>query len=62
MRDGDGLLTAADLAAYQVIEREPLPVEYRGFRLLTNPPPSFGCWRRARSLNWASAHRLIWVC
>ena len=42
MRDGDGLLTAADLAAYQVIEREPLPVEYRGFRLLTNPPPSFG--------------------
>lgn len=42
MREGDGLLTAADLAAYQVIEREPLPADYRGFRLLTNPPPSFG--------------------
>jgi gamma-glutamyltranspeptidase / glutathione hydrolase len=37
-----GLLTAADLAAYQVIEREPLAVHYRGVRLLTNPPPSFG--------------------
>jgi gamma-glutamyltranspeptidase / glutathione hydrolase len=37
-----GLLTAADLAAYQVIERDPLAVDYRGVRLLTNPPPSFG--------------------
>jgi gamma-glutamyltranspeptidase/glutathione hydrolase len=42
MREGNGLLTAADLAAYQVVEREPLPVNYRNFRLLTNPPPSFG--------------------
>ncbi len=42
MREGCGLLTAIDLAAYQVIEREPLPVDYRGCRLLTNPPPSFG--------------------
>jgi gamma-glutamyltranspeptidase / glutathione hydrolase len=37
-----GLLTAADLVAYQVVEREPLAVDYRGVRLLTNPPPSFG--------------------
>ncbi len=42
MREGAGLLTAADLAAYRVIEREPLPVDYRGYRLLTNPPPAFG--------------------
>ena len=42
MRDGAGLLTLADLAAYRVIEREPLPVDYRGYRLLTNPPPAFG--------------------
>ncbi|MBL8251297.1 MAG: gamma-glutamyltransferase [Candidatus Competibacter sp.] len=42
MREGAGLLTAADLAAYRVIEREPLAVDYRGCRLLTNPPPSFG--------------------
>lgn len=38
----DGLLTVDDLAAYRVAEREPLSVEYRGFELLTNPPPSFG--------------------
>jgi gamma-glutamyltranspeptidase / glutathione hydrolase len=37
-----GLLTAADLAAYTVVEREPLRVRYRDARLVTNPPPSFG--------------------
>jgi gamma-glutamyltranspeptidase / glutathione hydrolase len=42
MRQGQGLLTAADLAAYQVVERQPLEIDYRDWRLLTNPPPSFG--------------------
>ncbi len=55
MREGQGLLTAADLAAYQVIEREPLPVDYRGFRLLTNPPPSFGGSLIALSLRFLEA-------
>lgn len=42
MADGDGLVTLADLAGYTVVERQPLAVEYRGRRVLTNPPPSFG--------------------
>jgi len=42
MRDGRGLLTGTDLREYQVIERDPLAVDYRGHRLLTNPPPSTG--------------------
>ena len=42
MQTGQGLLTAADLAAYRVIEREPLRFDYRGHTLLTNPGPSFG--------------------
>ena len=42
MLAGQGLLTAADLAAYRVIEREPLQFHYRGHTLLTNPGPSFG--------------------
>ena len=42
MREGQGLVTDEDLAAYRVIEREPLAATYRGTRLLTNPPPSFG--------------------
>jgi gamma-glutamyltranspeptidase / glutathione hydrolase len=42
MTANGGLLTAADLGGYEVVEREPLAVDYRGVRLLTNPPPSFG--------------------
>jgi gamma-glutamyltranspeptidase/glutathione hydrolase len=37
-----GLITPADLAVYEVIEREPVRVTYRGREVLTNPPPSAG--------------------
>jgi gamma-glutamyltranspeptidase/glutathione hydrolase len=37
-----GLLTREDLAAYEVVEREPASVTYQGRRVLTNPPPSSG--------------------
>ncbi len=49
-RADGGLLTAADLAAYRVHEREPLTVTYRGARLVTNPPPSSGATLVARAL------------
>jgi gamma-glutamyltranspeptidase/glutathione hydrolase len=37
-----GSLTREDLAAYEVIEREPVVAHYRGREVLTNPPPSAG--------------------
>jgi gamma-glutamyltranspeptidase/glutathione hydrolase len=37
-----GTLTAADLAAYEAVPREPVRVAYRGREVLTNPPPSAG--------------------
>jgi gamma-glutamyltranspeptidase/glutathione hydrolase len=37
-----GLLTREDLAAYEVVERRPVSVRYRGREVLTNPPPSSG--------------------
>jgi gamma-glutamyltranspeptidase/glutathione hydrolase len=37
-----GLLTESDLASYEVAEREPAQADYRGRRILTNPPPSSG--------------------
>ncbi len=58
MREKSGLLTAADLAAYRVIEREPLPMHYRGYRLLTNPPPSFGGSLIALSLRLLEAREV----
>ena len=45
-----GLVTREDLAAYAVVDREPLRVSYRGREVLTNPPPSAGGILIARAL------------
>ena len=37
-----GVLSPADLAAYEVVAREPIDVSYRGLHVRTNPPPSAG--------------------
>ena len=37
-----GMLSRDDLATYEVLEREPARVTYRGREVLTNPPPSSG--------------------
>ena len=37
-----GLVTREDLAAYEVVDRAPLRVGFRGRDVLTNPPPSAG--------------------
>jgi gamma-glutamyltranspeptidase/glutathione hydrolase len=39
---GGGTLTREDLAGYAPVARAPVEVEYRGRRVLTNPPPSAG--------------------
>jgi gamma-glutamyltranspeptidase/glutathione hydrolase len=41
-REHGGLITARDLAEYEVIVREPLHQHYRQYEFLTNPPPSRG--------------------
>jgi gamma-glutamyltranspeptidase / glutathione hydrolase len=45
-----GTLTAPDLAAYEVVDRDPVHVDYRGREVLTNPPPSAGGILIARAL------------
>lgn len=37
-----GYITQEDLSNYRVITRKPLDTTYRGYTLLTNPPPSSG--------------------
>ncbi len=37
-----GTITPAELAAYEVIARDPVHVRYHGREVLTNPPPSAG--------------------
>ncbi len=48
--DRGGILTAEDLAAYEVVDRTPVRVSYRGREVLTNPPPSAGGILIARAL------------
>jgi gamma-glutamyltranspeptidase / glutathione hydrolase len=37
-----GIVSAADLAGYGVVDREPIRASYRGREVVTNPPPSAG--------------------
>ncbi|WP_421736162.1 gamma-glutamyltransferase [Caulobacter sp.] len=37
-----GLITKADLAAYKAVWREPLRADWRGYGVITGPPPSSG--------------------
>ncbi len=46
-----GNWTLEDLAAYRVIERQPLTGTYRGYRVVTAPPPSSGGIALLTSLN-----------
>ena len=42
VREAGGLWTLEDLAAYDVVEREPIRFRYRDFQVITAPPPSSG--------------------
>ena len=42
VKEEGGRWTAAELAGYRVREREPLRLNYRGWRITTAPPPSSG--------------------
>ena len=46
-----GLLTAADLAGYRAVRREPTSVRYRGVRVWGMPPPSSGGSTVGEALN-----------
>jgi gamma-glutamyltranspeptidase / glutathione hydrolase len=51
IQKGGGLLTSEDLARYQVKEREPLRGTYRGYEIISAPPPSSGGTVLLESLN-----------
>src|SRR5580704_9723747 len=42
VQKGGGLITADDLAHYEVKEREPIRGVYRGYEIISAPPPSSG--------------------
>jgi len=42
MERGGGLITREDLARYEPVEREPIRVRYKGYDVISMPPPSSG--------------------
>src|SRR6266568_277254 len=51
VQKGGGLITAQDLAAYEVKEREPVRGSYRGLKVISAPPPSSGGIALIETLN-----------
>jgi len=51
IQKGGGLITVEDLAHYEVKEREPVQGTYRGFEVISAPPPSSGGTVLIESLN-----------
>lgn len=51
IQKGGGLVTEQDLAAYNVVERQPVRGTYRGYEILSAPPPSSGGIALIETLN-----------
>ncbi|WP_413230775.1 gamma-glutamyltransferase [Pelistega ratti] len=51
MQANKGLITLEDLKNYKVIERKPIIGEYRGYKIVTMPPPSSGGIHLVQILN-----------
>jgi len=58
IQKGGGLITTADLAAYQVKDRAPLTGSYRGYQIVTAPPPSAGGIVLLEVLNILAGYKL----
>jgi gamma-glutamyltranspeptidase/glutathione hydrolase len=55
---GGGLITANDLAHYEVKEREPVRGTYRGYEVISAPPPSSGGVALIETLNIVEGYDL----
>ncbi len=51
MKENGGLVTAADFAGYEMRSREPVRTTYRGYEIVSFPPPSSGGVHVAEILN-----------
>ena len=58
MQKGGGLITAADLASYEVKDRAPITGTYHGYNIITAPPPSSGGIVLVEILNILSTYDL----
>ena len=58
MSSHGGLITAEDMAAYEVKERQPVRGNYRGYEIISAPPPSSGGITLLETLNILEGYNL----
>ena len=58
IQHGGGLITAEDLAEYEVKERRPIRGTYRGYEIISAPPPSSGGITMMEALNILEGYNL----
>jgi gamma-glutamyltranspeptidase/glutathione hydrolase len=58
MEQNGGIITLEDLAKYQALEREPIRGTYRGYEIVSMPPPSSGGVALVEMLNILEAYDL----
>ncbi|AXC11028.1 Gamma-glutamyltranspeptidase [Acidisarcina polymorpha] len=58
VRSGGGILTERDLATYEVKEREPVTGTYKGYTVISAPPPSSGGVALIEALNILEGYNL----
>ena len=58
VRAGGGIWSEADLANYQVVERQPSVAQYRDMRVITAPPPSSGGVALTQMFNMLASYPL----
>jgi len=54
VRNAGGMMTMQDLATYEAIERRPVTGDYRGYQVISMPPPSSGGVHIIQMLNMLS--------
>lgn len=63
MERGGGIITHEDLERYEPVERVPLYGSYRGYRIITMPPPSSGgitLLQLLHATSFTNPDRLVW--
>lgn len=58
MEKHNGLITLEDMKGYQSVERKPIVGEYRGYKIITMPPPSSGGIHLVQILNMLENYSL----
>lgn len=61
VQEAGGLITVEDMAAYEAVVREPVQGSYRGYDIISMPPPSSGGVHIVQILNILEGFPIAWL-